>query len=54
VVAENDLMIQPDMQRDLAKTMNATTTSYPSSHVVAQTKPQDVANAILAAVAAVP
>lgn len=54
VVAENDLMIQPDMQRDLAKTMNATTTSFPSSHVVAQTKPQDVANAILAAVATVP
>jgi pimeloyl-ACP methyl ester carboxylesterase len=49
VVAENDYMIQPDMQRALAAQMKATTSSYPSGHVISQSKPQETADAIIAA-----
>ena len=49
VVAENDLMIQPDLQRALAAQMKATVTSYPSGHVISQSKPQETADAIIAA-----
>lgn len=49
VVAENDLMIQPDLQRALAAQMKAVTSSYPSGHVMPQSKPREVADAIIAA-----
>lgn len=49
VVAENDLMIQPDLQRALAAQMKATVSSYPSGHVITQSKPQETADAIIAA-----
>ncbi|MNL22457.1 hypothetical protein D3C87_1438060 [compost metagenome] len=50
VVAENDHMIQPDQQRDSAVKLGSTTTSVAASHVPMQSKAQDVANAIIAAV----
>lgn len=49
VVAENDRMIQPDLQRAMAKKMNATTTALPTSHVPMQSRPKEVAAAIIAA-----
>ncbi|KYG67263.1 hypothetical protein AZI86_09675 [Bdellovibrio bacteriovorus] len=49
VVAENDYMIQPDLQRALATQMKAHTSSYPSGHVISQSKPQETADAIISA-----
>lgn len=49
VVAENDYMIQPDLQRALAAQMRASVSSYPASHLVPQSKPQETADAIIAA-----
>lgn len=49
VVAENDYMIQPDLQRALASQMNARISSYPSGHVISQSKPQETADAIISA-----
>jgi pimeloyl-ACP methyl ester carboxylesterase len=49
VVAENDRMIQPDLERAFAANMKATTTSVASSHVPMLSKPDDIANAIMAA-----
>jgi pimeloyl-ACP methyl ester carboxylesterase len=50
IVAENDHMIQPDMERASAKLMNAKTTSLPTSHVPQQSQPAKVAAVILDAV----
>jgi pimeloyl-ACP methyl ester carboxylesterase len=49
IVAEQDLMIQPDAQRALAKKINAKVTSLPSDHVPMLSRPDDVANVILEA-----
>src|ERR1700693_4442403 len=54
IVAEKDRMIQPDLQRALAKKINARTTALPTSHVPMLSRPNDVATVILAAAAAVP
>jgi pimeloyl-ACP methyl ester carboxylesterase len=52
VVAENDRMIQPDLERAMAKKINAKVTSLPASHVAMQSRPNDVATVILNATAA--
>jgi pimeloyl-ACP methyl ester carboxylesterase len=49
VVAEKDRMIQPDLERAMAKKIHAATTSLPSGHVPMLSKPQEVANVILTA-----
>ncbi len=50
IVSANDRMISPDLERAFAKKMNATTTTLPTSHVPQQSRPEDVAAVILAAV----
>ena len=52
IVSKNDRMIQPDLERRFAKTIGAKTTELPTSHVPQQSRPADVANVILEAVAA--
>ncbi|QGZ43365.1 alpha/beta fold hydrolase [Pseudoduganella flava] len=52
IVSKNDRMIQPDLERAMAKKIGATTTELPTSHVPQQSRPADVAKVILAAVAA--
>ena len=54
IVAEKDRMIQPDLEREMAKKINAKTTLLPTSHVPMLSRPNDVAAVILAAAAAVP
>ncbi|TGD82547.1 alpha/beta fold hydrolase [Hymenobacter wooponensis] len=49
IVAANDRMINPDLERTLAKKMNATTTTLPSSHVVMLSQPEQVAAVIMEA-----
>jgi len=49
IVAGKDKMIQPDLERAMAKTINATTSVLPSSHVVMLSHPKEVAAVILAA-----
>jgi len=49
VVAEKDRMIQPDLERAMAKRINATTTALPTSHVPMLSRPTDVAAVIIAA-----
>ena len=49
IVAANDRMIQPDLERAMAKKINAMTTELPTSHVPMQSRPRDVAAVILAA-----
>src|SRR5947208_1465780 len=49
IVAEKDRMIQPDVERAMAKKINAKVTSLPTSHVVMLSHPKDVAAVILAA-----
>jgi pimeloyl-ACP methyl ester carboxylesterase len=49
VVGEKDQMFNPDAQRDAAKKIKATVTALPTSHVAMLSKPQDVANVIIAA-----
>jgi len=49
IVAEKDRMIQPDVERAMAKKINAKVTSLPTSHVVMLSRPKDVAAVILAA-----
>ena len=49
IVAAKDRMIQPDLERAMAKKINATTTSLPTSHVSMQSRPKDVAAVILTA-----
>jgi pimeloyl-ACP methyl ester carboxylesterase len=53
IVAEKDRMIQPDLERAMAKKINAKITALPTSHVAMQSRPNDVAAVILAAAAAV-
>jgi len=47
VVASNDRMIQPDLERQFAKAMNAKTVTLPSSHVPMLSRPADVAKLII-------
>jgi pimeloyl-ACP methyl ester carboxylesterase len=49
IVAEEDRMIQPDVERAMAKKINAQVTSLPTSHVPMLSRPKDVAAVILAA-----
>jgi pimeloyl-ACP methyl ester carboxylesterase len=49
IVARNDRMINPDLERALAKRMRAHTTILNSSHVAMLAKPAEVAAVILAA-----
>lgn len=51
VVAENDRMIQPDLERAMARKINAKTTALPASHVPMLSRPGEVAAVILDAVA---
>jgi pimeloyl-ACP methyl ester carboxylesterase len=46
VVADNDRMIPPELERQFAKAMNAKTLSLPSSHVPMLSHPVEVANFI--------
>jgi pimeloyl-ACP methyl ester carboxylesterase len=50
VVASDDRMIDPSLQRAFAKKLNAVTTVVPASHAVMLSQPQQVADVILAAV----
>jgi pimeloyl-ACP methyl ester carboxylesterase len=54
VVAANDRMIQPDLERRFAKTMNAKTITLPSSHVPMLSHPEEVAKLIIEAAKAAP
>lgn len=49
VVASNDRMIQPDLERKFAKTMKAKTLTLPSSHVPMLSHPNEVAKLIIEA-----
>ncbi len=49
IVAEQDRMIHPDAQRALAKKIKAITTALPTSHVPMLSKPEQVADVIVAA-----
>jgi pimeloyl-ACP methyl ester carboxylesterase len=51
IVASQDRMIAPEMERDFAKKMHATTTELNGSHSVMLSQPAKVAEVILAAVA---
>jgi pimeloyl-ACP methyl ester carboxylesterase len=50
IVSENDRMIQPAMERAMAKKIGAKVTSLPTSHVPQQSRPDDVAKVIIDAV----
>jgi pimeloyl-ACP methyl ester carboxylesterase len=50
IVAANDRMIAPDLERAFAKKLNAVTTTLQSSHVPMVSQPEKVAEVILAAV----
>lgn len=52
IVSSKDRMIDPQLQRDMAKKIGARTTELPASHVPQQSRPADVAKVILDAVAA--
>jgi pimeloyl-ACP methyl ester carboxylesterase len=54
VVAANDRMIQPDLERKFAKTMNAKTITLPSSHVAMLSHPAEVAKLIIDAARTAP
>jgi pimeloyl-ACP methyl ester carboxylesterase len=49
VVAANDRMIAPDLERQFAKTMHAKTITLPSSHVPMLSHPREVARLIIEA-----
>lgn len=49
IVAANDRMINPDLERVMAKKMNATTTTMQSSHVAMLAQPEKVAAVIMEA-----
>jgi pimeloyl-ACP methyl ester carboxylesterase len=51
LVATNDRAIQPDLERTMAKTINAKAIEVASSHVAMLARPQETANLILEAVA---
>jgi pimeloyl-ACP methyl ester carboxylesterase len=46
IVASNDNMIAPEQEKSMAKQLNATTTTLPSSHVVMLSHPKEVAKVI--------
>lgn len=50
IVASDDRMIVPEMQRDFAKKIGAQTTEIAASHVPQQSRPSDVAKVIIQAV----
>lgn len=50
LVATEDRMIQPDLEREFAKSMKATTVEVPSSHVALLSHPDEVAKFIMTAV----
>lgn len=52
IVSDQDHMISPYLERDLAKKIGAKITHLPTSHVPMQSRPADVAMVILAAVEA--
>ncbi len=52
IVSGKDRMIDPGLQRAMAKKIGAKTTELPASHVPQQSRPADVAKVILDAVAA--
>jgi len=54
VVAANDRMIQPDLERKFAKTMHAMTITLPSSHVAMLSHPSEVAKLIIDAARTAP
>ena len=54
VVAANDRMIPPDLERKFAKTMNAKTITLPSSHVAMLSHPAEVAKLIIEAAKSAP
>jgi pimeloyl-ACP methyl ester carboxylesterase len=54
IVAGNDRMIQPDLERKFAKTMNAKTITLPSSHVAMLSHPTEVAKLIIEAARTAP
>jgi pimeloyl-ACP methyl ester carboxylesterase len=49
IVSQHDHMIQPAQQQAMAKAIGATVVSLPTSHVPQQSRPKDVADAIIAA-----
>ncbi|UOQ55137.1 alpha/beta fold hydrolase [Hymenobacter cellulosivorans] len=49
IVAANDRIINPDLERTLAKKINATTTTLPTSHVAMLAQPEKVAAVIIEA-----
>jgi pimeloyl-ACP methyl ester carboxylesterase len=53
IVAENDRMIPPDLERAMATKIGAKITALPTSHVPMQSRANDVAAVIVAAAAAV-
>ncbi|MBV8122777.1 MAG: alpha/beta hydrolase [Paucibacter sp.] len=50
IVSANDRMIPPDLEREMARKIGATVTTLPTSHVPQQSRPEDVAAVIIAAV----
>ena len=54
VVAANDRMIQPDLERKFAKTIKAKTITLPTSHVPMLSRPADVAKLIIDAARTAP
>ena len=54
VVAANDRMIQPDLERKFAKAMNAKTITLQSSHVAMLSHPAEVAKLIIEAAKTAP
>ncbi|EIU1486878.1 alpha/beta hydrolase [Pseudomonas aeruginosa] len=53
IVSEQDHLLQPDLQRALAKKIQATTVALPTSHAPHLSRPDDVAAVIIAAASAV-
>jgi pimeloyl-ACP methyl ester carboxylesterase len=53
VVSQQDRMILPALQRQMAARIKAKVTELPTSHVPQQSRPADVAQVILDAVASV-
>jgi pimeloyl-ACP methyl ester carboxylesterase len=49
IVAANDRMIQPELERKFAKTIKAQTVTLPTSHVAMLARPAEVANVIIRA-----
>jgi len=49
IVSDNDHIISPQVETEMAKHINATTLQFPSSHVAMLAKPEKVAEVILRA-----